>query len=83
MSGVIKQRGFYASRAFALLAAIFLVIFGAAVVLLALDQQRVIDANRRLQAQTVPEIIRYQRLARNLEQLRQEGERIFAVNSHA
>jgi diguanylate cyclase (GGDEF)-like protein len=83
MSVVIKQRGYYASRAFALLAAIFLVIFGTAVVLLALDQQRVIDANSRLQAQTVPEIIRYQRLARNLEQLRQEGERIFAVNSHA
>jgi diguanylate cyclase (GGDEF)-like protein len=84
MSVVIKpQRGYYASRAFALLAAIFLVIFGAAVVLLALDQQRVIDANNRLQDQTVPEIIRYQRLARNLEQLRQEGERIFAVNSHA
>ena len=35
MSVVTKsQRGFYASRAFALLAAIFLVIFGAAVVLL-------------------------------------------------
>lgn len=84
MSVLIKpQRGYYASRAFALLAAIFLVIFGAAVVLLALDQQRVIDANNRLQEQTVPEIIRYQRLARNLEQLRQEGERIFAVNSHA
>jgi diguanylate cyclase (GGDEF)-like protein len=84
MSVVIKlQRGYYASRAFALLAAIFLFIFGTAVVLLALDQQRVIDANNRLQEQTVPEIIRYQRLARNLEQLRQEGERIFAVNSHA
>jgi len=84
VSAVIKrQRGFSASRAFALLAAVFLVIFGAAVVLLAHDQQRVIDATSRLQEQTVPEIIRFQRLARNLEQLRQEGERIFAVNSHA
>lgn len=84
MSAVIKlQRGFSASRAFALLAAVFLVIFGAAVVLLAHDQQRVIDATSRLQEQTVPEIIRFQRLARNLEQLRQEGERIFAVSSHA
>ena len=84
MSGLNKpQRGYYASRAFALLAAIFLLLFGAAVILLALDQQRVLDANKRLQDQTVPEIIRYQRLARNLEQLRQEGERIFAVNSHA
>lgn len=72
-----------AGRAFALLAALFVTAFGAAVVLLALDQQRVIDANSRLQEQTVPEIIRFQRLARNLEQLRQEGERIFAVSSHA
>lgn len=72
-----------AGRAFALLAALFVTAFGAAVVLLALDQQRVIEATSRLQEQTVPEIIRFQRLARNLEQLRQEGERIFAVSSHA
>ncbi len=71
-----------AGRAFALLAALFLVAFGIAVVQLSLDQQRVIDATSRLQDQTVPEIIRFQRLARNLEQLRQEGERIFAVSSH-
>jgi diguanylate cyclase (GGDEF)-like protein len=72
-----------ASRAFAFLAALFVAAFGAAVVLLALDQQRVIEATSRLQEQTVPEIIRFQRLARNLEQLRQEGERIFAVSTHA
>ena len=72
-----------AGRAFALLAALFLFAFGLAVVLLALDQQRVVDATSRLQDQTVPEIIRFQRLARNLEQLRQEGERIFAVSSQA
>jgi len=51
------------------------------VALLARDQQLVLEATERLQQQTVPEIIRYQRLARNLEQLRQEGERIFAANS--
>lgn len=76
-------KGVQAGRAFALLAGIFVLAFGVAVVLLSLDQQRVIEANGRLQDQTVPEIIRYQRLARNLEQLRQEGERIFAVSSHA
>ncbi len=80
---VLNPRSLPAGRAFAFLAGLFVLAFGAAVVLLALDQQRVIDANARLQAQTLPEIIRYQRLARNLEQLRQEGERIFAVNSHA
>lgn len=76
-------KGFHAGRAFSLLALIFVLAFGAAVVLLSFDQQRVVEANGRLQEQTVPEIIRYQRLARNLEQLRQEGERIFAVSSVA
>jgi len=76
-------KGIQAGRAFALLAGVFMLAFGAAVVLLSLDQQRVIDANGRLQAQTVPEIVRYQRLATNLERLRQEGERIFAVGSPA
>lgn len=71
-----------AGRAFALLAALFVLAFGVAVVMLALDQQRVIEATSRLQDQTVPEIVRFQRLARSLEQLRQEGERIFALNSH-
>ncbi|MDE2441572.1 MAG: GGDEF domain-containing protein [Betaproteobacteria bacterium] len=76
-------KGVHAGRAFGLLAVLFIVAFGVAVLLLAADQQRVLEANDRLQERTVPEIIRYQRLARNLEQLRQEGERIFAVSSHA
>jgi diguanylate cyclase (GGDEF)-like protein len=70
-----------AGRAFALLAALFVMTFGATVVLIGLDQQQVLDATTRLQAETVPEIIRYQRLARNLEQLRHEGERVFAAGS--
>lgn len=72
---------FRASRAFVMLAAAFALLFGLLVALLARDQQLVLEATDRLQQQTVPEIIRYQRLARNLEQLRQEGERIFAANS--
>lgn len=70
-----------AGRAFALLAAIFVLTFGIMVALIVLDQQRVIEATTRLQEQTVPEIIRHQRLARNLEQLRQEGERLFAAST--
>jgi len=70
-----------AGRAFTLLAFLFVLTFGGMVVLLLLDQQRVLDATSRLQEQTVPEIIRYQRLARNLEQLRQEGERVFSANT--
>jgi diguanylate cyclase (GGDEF)-like protein len=72
-----------AGRAFAMLAAVFVLAFGVAVVLLSLDQGRVIEATSRLQDQTVPEIIRFQRLARGLEELRQEGERIFTANSQA
>lgn len=78
-----RPSGVHAGRAFGLLAVIFVVTFGLAVILLAGDQQHVVEATGRLQDKTLPEIIRYQRLARNLEQLRQEGERIFAVNSHA
>ncbi|MDP3540823.1 MAG: GGDEF domain-containing protein [Azonexus sp.] len=72
-------KGVRAGRAFALLAALFVLTFGIMVVLIAIDQQRVLDSTTRLQEQTVPEIIRFQRLARNLEQLRQEGERVFAA----
>lgn len=74
-------KGIRAGRAFALLAALFVMIFGAMVVLIGLDQQRVLDLTTRLQDQTVPEMIRYQRLARNLEQLRHEGERLLAAGS--
>lgn len=74
-------RGIRAGRAFALLAALFVLAFGVMVVLVVRDQQRVLEATSHLQEQTVPEIIRYQRLARNLEQLRQEGERIFTANT--
>jgi diguanylate cyclase (GGDEF)-like protein len=80
---VIKPiKAIQAGRAFAILAGFFVFAFGAAVVLLALDQQRVVEAISRLQEQTVPEIVRFQRIARNLEQLRQEGERVFAAGSH-
>jgi diguanylate cyclase (GGDEF)-like protein len=81
---VIKQaisgrRRLNAGRAFGLLAAAFVIVFGLVVTLLAIDQSHVIENTHRLQEQTVPEILRFQRLARNLEQLRQEGERVFSV----
>lgn len=68
-----------ASRAFAGLAVAFAIVFAIAAALLGVEQYRVLSAAERLQQQTVPEIIRYQRLARNLEHLRQEGERIFSA----
>src|SRR5664279_590784 len=76
-------RGIRANHALAVLIVVLGLAFMIGVGLIAVDQQRVIDANSRLQQETVPLIIRYQRLSRNLEQLRQEGEHIFAVSSSA
>ncbi|WP_153146870.1 diguanylate cyclase [Dechloromonas sp. H13] len=70
-----------ANRAFVLLATVFALLFGGVVALLAFDQHRVLEASQRLQQETVPEIIRFQRLARNLDQLRQEGERLFSAGT--
>jgi diguanylate cyclase (GGDEF)-like protein len=81
MSRLARFKGYRAGMAFALLAMVFVVTFGVMVGLIWVDQQRVIDTADRLQEKTVPEIIRYQRLARNLDQLRQEGERVFLATS--
>ena len=70
-----------ANRAFILLATVFALLFGAVVALLAIDQHRVLEAAQRLQSETVPAIVRFQRLARNLDQLRHEGERVFSATT--
>ena len=67
-----------AGRAFAVLISVFALLFGAVVALLAVTQHHVLDDAERLQRETVPEIIRFQRLARNLDQLSHEGERVFS-----
>ncbi|MDR2838417.1 MAG: GGDEF domain-containing protein [Azonexus sp.] len=77
----LRFKGFRAGSTFAVLALIFVFSFGLMIGLIWPDQQRVIDTANRLQDKTVPEIIRYQRLARNLDQLRQEGERVFSGES--
>lgn len=81
MSTWTPNSRFLASQFFGLLAGGFALLFGATVALLALDQQQVVEATGRLKQDTVPQIIRFQRLARNIEQLRQEGERLFAADS--
>ncbi len=81
MAEQTSRQRFRAGQVFALLAASFALLFGAIVALLALDQQEVLEATGRLQQETVPQIVRFQRLARNIEQLRQEGERLFAADS--
>ncbi len=67
-----------AGKAFAVLISVFALLFGAVVALLAVTQHHVLDDAERLQRETVPEIIRFQRLARNLDQLSHEGERVFS-----
>ena len=69
-----------ANQAFVTLAATFALLFSIAFALLAFDQYRVLLVAEQLQEFTVPEIIRYQRLARNIEQLRQEGEHVFSAS---
>jgi len=76
-------KSYRAGVAFAALAVVFLVTFGVMVALLWLDQQRVIDSADSLQARTLPGIVRYQRLARNLDQLRQAGDRVLFMPAPA
>jgi diguanylate cyclase (GGDEF)-like protein len=76
-----SRRRLSASRAFAILIIAFAAVFGAVVAMLAIEQHRVLETAERLQTQTVPEIIRYQRLARNIEQVRQEGEHVFSAST--
>lgn len=73
--------GLRASSLFPMLAALFLACFGALLWLAVLDQQQVVESATRMQELTMPEVVRNQKLARNLEQLRQEGERVFSAPS--
>jgi diguanylate cyclase (GGDEF)-like protein len=71
----------HVSRVFGWLVVVFLLVYGGVVLLAGLDQERVLSGTQNLQDKTVPEILRYQRLARNIEQLRQEGERFFSATT--
>jgi diguanylate cyclase (GGDEF)-like protein len=81
-SNLLEQfRGMHVSRVFGWLVVVFLLVYGGVVLLAGLDQERVLSGTQNLQDKTVPEILRYQRLARNIEQLRQEGERFFSATT--
>ena len=80
-SPYFRFKGIRAGWAFTLLATVFVFCFGIMVGLIWMDQERVLDTAQRLQEKTVPEIVRYQRLARDLEQVRQEGERVFSAST--
>jgi diguanylate cyclase (GGDEF)-like protein len=68
---------------YALLAVGFILSFTIAFGLIWADQEAVIEKISHLQNATMPEIVRHQRLARNLEQFRRAGERIFSASTPA
>lgn len=67
-----------AGRAFALIAGVFGCMFLALLFLLAVDQRLVLEASQRVQDKTIPMTLEQFRLARNVEQLRLEGERVLS-----
>lgn len=73
----------HSSAAFALVALLFLAVFGVVGALLWGNQHQVLVATQRLEEQTSAQLIRHQRLARNLEQLRLEGERVTTATTPA
>lgn len=81
MDATTNRQGLRTGALFATVLLIFGLTFAGGVGLLALDQQRVLTATDRLHQDTIPKMVRYQRLARNLEQLRQEGDFIFSATS--
>lgn len=73
----------HSSGAFVLVALLFVGIFGVVGTLLWSNQREVVAATQRLEQQTTTQMIRHQRLARNLEQLRLEGERVTTATTPA
>ncbi|NMQ27123.1 GGDEF domain-containing protein [Candidatus Accumulibacter phosphatis] len=72
------QRSWPAGKALALLGALFGLAFVAQIVWLASDQRQVLASSARLLNNTVPSTLEQFRLARNIEQLRLDGERVFS-----
>lgn len=64
---------------FSLAAALFVLLYLGTSWLIDHQQQQVLAATQRMQERTVPEIVRLQRLGRNLEQMRHAGEQVLAL----
>lgn len=77
----LNRLGWPAGKSYALLCGVFVSLFFALVFWLAVDQRLVLDGAERLQSETVPSTLEHFRLARNIEQLRLEGERVFSGRS--
>ena len=78
LRGRWKQDGWPAGKAFALLGVIFGIAFGLQIFWLAADQRQVLDGTERVLTTTIPSTLERFRLARNIEQLRLDGERVFS-----
>lgn len=63
------------------LAGLFIVLFATIVTLLVIDQYSLLASVTKLRTQSLPLSIEQQRLARNLETLRLEGERVLAART--
>jgi diguanylate cyclase (GGDEF)-like protein len=74
-----RFKGLSTDGVYATLAVAFVISFAIVFGLVWWHQEREIETINRLQNNTLPEILRYQRLTRNLEQLRRAGERLFAA----
>lgn len=72
------QRSWPAGKAFAALGSLFGLAFVAQIFWLASDQRQVLHSSARLLNHTVPSTLEHFRLARNIEQLRLDGERVFS-----
>lgn len=70
-----------AGKLFFRIAAVFALLFAGAVLWLIVDQHALLESMEHLQSKTLPSSIEQQRLARNLEVLRLEGERVLAAQT--
>ncbi|MDR0777244.1 MAG: diguanylate cyclase [Azonexus sp.] len=76
-----RFKNFSTGLVFTLVAVFYVLSFGVVVGVAWNDQERILETLGNLQSRTVPEILRHQRLARNLEQLRRAGERVFSATT--
>lgn len=73
-----RNGGWPAGKAFAFIGGVFGSIFLALLIWLAADQRLVLERSQHLLDKTVPSTLEQFRLARNIEQLRLEGERVLS-----
>ena len=74
----LGRRGWRAGKAFAVIGGLFGSVFIVLLFWLAVDQRLVIEGSQRLLEKSIPGSLESFRLARNVEQLRLEGERVFS-----